>query len=174
MNMSASEMQREDRWDYHTIPDSLNRLEFYHGIRFKRSLAYLLDLFFIGIVMLVVFFTGIFFSVITFGLLWTPFMVVLSVLPVLYHTLLIGGPNQSTWGMRLMGLKTYNWHGGAPSYIQALVVTVAFYASIAFTSFLILLVSIFNSRGRCLHDLLCGIVVVNDLPLLEDRVTYQT
>jgi len=173
MNMSASEMQREDRWDFHTIPDSLNRVEFYHGIRFKRSLAYLLDLFFIALLMLVFVLTGIFFSVISFGLLWTPFMAVLSVLPVLYHTLLIGGPAQSTWGMRLMGLKTYNWHGAAPSYIQALVVTVAFYASIAFTSFLILLVSIFNSRGRCLHDLLCGIVVVNDLRPLEDQVTYQ-
>ena len=35
---------------------------------------------------------------------------------------------------------------------------------------LVLLVSLFNDRGRCLHDILCGTVVVNvlDRPEIVD------
>jgi uncharacterized RDD family membrane protein YckC len=61
-----------------------------------------------------------------------------------------------------MDLRVVAWNGHRPGYAQAALQTVLFIASAAITNFLILGVSFFNPRGRCLHDLLAGTVTVND------------
>ncbi len=72
--------------------------------------------------------------------------------------------------MRALGLKVAVWNGRSPSYAQALLQTLLFYATVPATNGLVLLVSLCNDRGRCLHDILCGTVVVNmiDGPILTD------
>mgnify|MGYP003319045976 FL=1 len=55
-----------------------------------------------------------------------------------------------------MGLRTVTHEWGEPSYLQAFVLSVLFYLSITFTSGLILLVALFNNRGRCVHDMEAG------------------
>ncbi len=66
--------------------------------------------------------------------------------------------------MRLMGLKIVNTQNEEPAYLQAFVLSVLFYLSVTFTSGLILLVALFNNRGRCVHDIVTGIFVVNTVP----------
>ena len=51
--------------------------------------------------------------------------------------------------------------GERPGYLQAALLTVVFYVSVAATSWLILLIALFNQRGCTLHDYLCGTLVVN-------------
>ena len=62
--------------------------------------------------------------------------------------------------MKLLDLETRTWNGARPDYLQALVMTFLFYASIVITWFLVLLVPLFNERRRTLHDLISGVVVV--------------
>ncbi len=96
----------------------------------------------------------------TFGLLFGPAVALLGLLPLAYHTLLIGGDKSATIGMRLMDVEVRTWTGARPGYVQAGVQTALFYLSIAVLTPLILLVALFNERCRCLHDLLCGAVVI--------------
>ena len=107
-------------------------------------------------------------SLITFGLLWPALMVLIGLVPILYHTLTIAGPRSATLGMRIAGIKVMSvapgaeQDGGRPTLLQAMIQTVGFYGSVAITCTLILLVALFNPRRRALHDFLAGTVVVND------------
>jgi uncharacterized RDD family membrane protein YckC len=146
-------------------PDALDAPELYDGIRVKRLVAYAIDLLIIAGLLAVMWIVGMFFVAVTFGLLFPVMTVATALLPFAYHTALIGGPSNATVGMRVMDLRVVAWNGDRPGYAQAALQTVLFYASLAIATFLVLALSFFNPRGRCLHDLLAGTVTVNDLHL---------
>lgn len=140
--------------------DPLEDPALFAGILPRRIFAFVLD---VGVL------TGLgilyYFAVVLLGLLTLGFALPLLVtagafLPLAYHTLTIGGPRSATLGMRAFGLQVKVWNGGAPGYLQALLHTGVFYLSLGLTSGLILLWALFNNRRRCLHDILCGTVVV--------------
>ena len=120
------------------------------GVIMRRLIAYVIDIVLLFGVTTVLW-------ILSFGWL-TP---LLAFLPIAYHTLLIGGPDSSTIGMSLMGLEVRRWDGGRPGVLQAFVMTVLFYITLAGPQVLLLAFSLFNSLGRTLHDLLSGTVVVN-------------
>lgn len=137
----------------------------FDGIRSKRVLAYLIDVAIIVIAIVVLWFVGAFAVVLTLGLAKPLLVLATALLPLAYHTWTIGGPRHATFGMRALDLKVVCWNGNSPDYLQAALQTVVFYISISVTSVLILLVSLFNGRGRCLHDYLSGCLVINDFEL---------
>ena len=131
------------------------------GISWRRTVAFFFDMLFLfaifislQILNLLTFLT----LSALFSFLWP------ALLFVLYDTVLIGGRSSATLGMRLMGLKSVNHQGNDPSYLQAFVLSVLFYLSISFTLGCVLLVSLFNNKGRCLHDIVTGIFIVNAEP----------
>ena len=143
---------------------------YFEGIRSKRILAYLIDLCLVLALSGAWWIIGSVLSVFTLFAFWPLVAVGAVLLPLAYHTYFVGAPGNATPGMRVMGVRVMAWTGNEVSYPQALVQTLLFYATVAFTNGLILLVSFCNDRGRCLHDLLCGTVVVNvtDRPVLVD------
>ncbi len=159
----TEQSQDDARWDFNADTEHFDEAAYFNGIRTKRTIAYVLDLLFVGMFVLIAAVIGFFFVVASFGLLFHPYGFVLAAIPFLYHTFTVGGRHSATWGMRMMGLRVYNWNGGEVSFGQALLLTIAFYVSVGFTSFLILVISIFNERGRCLHDYLCGVVIANQI-----------
>lgn len=136
----------------------------YAGVTGRRLFAYLVDLAVLtGILIVYKIVLGLL-TIVSFGLL-TPLLVLIgAAIPIAYHTLTIGGPVSATLGMRLFGLEVRVWNGGKPGYLQALLHTAAFYVTVSFTGGLILLWALFNNRGRCLHDILCGTLVVRRPP----------
>jgi len=157
---SLSPIQRSYWQD--EAPDPLDVPGLYEGVRLRRIFAYLIDLVIIGALLLLLWFVGMFFVALTLGLLYPVLMVAMALVPFLYHATTIGGYHDATVGMRLMDLRVVAWDGYSPGYAQAALQTILFYASIALTNTLILLVSLFNARGRCLHDFFAGTVVIND------------
>ena len=146
--------------------DPLLHPDFYDGIIFKRVIAYVIDVVAISIILGIVFVGLGILGLVTFGVTWGIMGIVLFLIPFAYHTILIGGPQSATFGMRFMELEVRRWIGGQPDYVQAAVQTILFYGSIALTAWFILLVALFGSTGRCLHDYFSGIVVVNKLDAL--------
>jgi uncharacterized RDD family membrane protein YckC len=144
-------------------PDPVARPDYFDGVVLRRSVGYLIDcviLFLLGLVLTVALSI---FGIITFGLGFHLFPL-LSIVPIAYSTLLIGGPDSATFGMRLMDVQVRSWSGERPNMIQALVMTLLFYGTIAITWFFGLLVIFFNARRRAAHDFLAGTVVVRRLP----------
>lgn len=148
--------------------------EYFAGITLKRIVAYAIDVVVVGLLALMVWFIGGFLVVLSFGLLLPVKALALALLPLAYHSLLLAGSRSATLGMRTMGIRVMSLSansaalGGRPTLFQAMIQTVAFYGSVPLTGSLILLVTLFNSRRRTLHDWLAGTVVVNDLSARHD------
>jgi uncharacterized RDD family membrane protein YckC len=138
------------------VPESLDKPELFDGIVLRRVIAYLIDL---AILVGITLFLWLL-VVLTFGLLGGIAAILTPAIPLAYHTLLIGGRESATLGMRMMGIEVRTLAGERPEIPQAFLQTALFYATMALTG-LLLIVALFNDRGRCLHDWLSGTVIVN-------------
>ncbi|MBL4739927.1 MAG: RDD family protein [Sneathiella sp.] len=133
--------------------------ENFNGIRMKRILAYIVDvvcIFFLGIAAATV---AAILGIVSFGLLTPLLAFALALVPLAYHTITIGSHWNATVGMRLFDLEVRLKSSQHPDYMAALLHAAIFYLTMAITSSLILLVSVFNSRGRLLHDYLIDCTV---------------
>ena len=142
--------------------------ELFDGVTLRRMAAYGIDLVIIAILLAVAMTAFWVLGVLSFGLLSPILVTVLPFIPLAYHTFFIGGPNAATIGMGLFGVAVRRMDGGQPDYLQAALLTVVFYVSVGVTGWLILLVALFDGRGRTFHDYLCGTVTIR--PHLEIEI----
>lgn len=138
--------------------DSFNPDDF-EAIRLRRILAYVIDAVCIAVITFMVAAVATLLGAMTFGLLSPLFVLIIALIPLSYHTYLIGGPASATFGMRLMNVRMERANGEKPDYVVAFLHAAIFYLSVGVTSSLILLVSLFNPRGRLLQDYLVDTVV---------------
>mgnify|MGYP000986562236 FL=1 len=140
--------------------------ELFRGVTARRIFAYMVDLVVVGIVAAAVWFGFGVLALLSLGLLLPLQALAVALTPLAYHSFLISSPAAATLGMRVMGVHVASvandGGSGRPTLFQAMIKTVAFYGSVALTSFLVLAVALFNPRRRTLHDWLAGTVVVND------------
>jgi uncharacterized RDD family membrane protein YckC len=146
------------------MPDPAVFPEVYQGMLWRRVVAYLVDLFCIGVIAVGVWIIFAILWLLSFGLLGPLLWFLFSLSPIAYHTLLLSGPRSATLGMRMFDLELRSVSGERPSFVQALIQTVLFYVTVGMTCSLILLVALFNRRRRTLHDFLAGTVMVRTLP----------
>ena len=135
------------------IHDPLIHPKLYEGVALRRTFAFFVDMLLIGIVLVLAFIP---LGVIT-ALLAIPATVLVS---VAYDALTIGGYASATPGMRLFGLKVINWNGGKPDNLQALLMSIVFWAIHGFTGWLAAAVVFLNPRWRAAHDFCAGTVIV--------------
>lgn len=148
------------------VPDPLSQPEYYEAVTLRRMGGYFVDVLVVTTLAVAVWMATGVLTVMTFGLAAPLQAGATAAVPILYHSMLIGGPRSATLGMRLFGLRVLSLVDGSlrPSLVQALMMTVGFYVSVGLTGFLVLLVALFNPRRRTLHDWLSGTVVVRRLP----------
>jgi uncharacterized RDD family membrane protein YckC len=132
----------------------------FEGVSGKRVFAFLIDVVILMILGMALTTVGTIVGVLSFGILSAPLALLTMLLPLGYHTYLMGGPQSATFGMRAMGLEVRTWDGRRPTYLQAALQTMAFYVTVFGTNLLILLVVFFNDRRRTVHDMLCGTVIL--------------
>lgn len=145
------------------IPDPVRHPEYFDGVLWKRVFAYWVDLVVIALLWGILWIPAGFLGLLSLGFLWPPIMLALSLVPLLYHTALIGGARSATVGMRLFGLSVRVRDGSQPDFLRAALLTVMFYVSVMLTAWLVLLIALFNREKRTLHDILCNTIVVNRL-----------
>ena len=74
-------------------------------------------------------------------------------------------PRRATFGdlgMRVMDLELRTWYGAPGYFVLGAMHAVLFWFSVSLLSPLVLLVGLFNSRRRLLHDFVLGTVIVNN------------
>ncbi len=131
----------------------------YDGIRIKRMFAYAVDVVCIFVIGAAASAVAVLMGILTFGLLTPILALALAMVPLAYHTLTIGSPWHATIGMRLFDIEVVLKNGEYPDYVTSFLHAGIFYFTMALTSSLILLVSLFNPQGRLLHDYLTNSVV---------------
>jgi uncharacterized RDD family membrane protein YckC len=131
----------------------------YDGVRTRRIVAFMLDYLIVAILLIpfgiLVFFLGL----LTFGMAWGLFGVLGPLVAMVYIWNTLGGPNQATTGMRVMGIRLDRLDGRPIDGLTAVVHSVLFWAGNVILTPLVLLVTLFTDRKRTLHDLLLGTVV---------------
>ena len=145
--------------DGEIITSRLEDSRAYDGVRTRRVLAFLIDYLIVGLLLIpfaiIIFFLGI----LTLGLGWALFCILGPAVALLYVWTTLGGPNQATTGMRIMGIRLDRLDGRPVDGLLAIVHSVLFWAGNVVLTPLVLLVSLFSDRKRTLHDLLLGTVV---------------
>lgn len=127
-----------------------------------RFVAYLFDIAFIFVFTMLLATAIAVLGVVTFGFGWSLFAI-LPASGVIYSALTVGGARQSTWGMRMLGLRVVAPESGARvDMLTAAVHALLFY--VAISTFLLwcvdILFGLLRPDRRLGHDLLVGLAVV--------------
>ena len=150
------------------FPDSANDpsigtyddIALYDGVRTKRVLAFFIDYAIVLAlcvpVAILIFFIGIF--TLGLGFFLYPLLFLLVAIP--YVGMSMGGPNQATPGMRMMGIRVARLDGRPVDFMLAVVHGVLFWALNAVLTPFILLATLVLDRKQTVHDWLLGTVVV--------------
>ncbi|MEN3791249.1 RDD family protein [Fulvimarina sp. MAC3] len=138
---------------------ALDEPRLYRSALRRRSAAFLVDyavVFLLSIpAAIVIFFLGI----MTFGLAFGLYAVLLPAIAIAYIALTMGGERQATPGMRLADLEVRRLDGGTVDPTLAVLHGVLFWASTAILTPAVVLVGLFTRRKQLLHDVLLGTVV---------------
>lgn len=137
----------------------LDDMRAYEGVRTRRVLAFCLDYLIIGLLIVPFAILVALLGLITLGLGWLLFGILGPAVALIYVWNTLGGPNQATVGMRMMGIRLDRLDGRPVDGLVAVVHTVLFWAGNALLTPFILLASLILDRKRTVHDLLLGTVV---------------
>jgi len=140
--------------------DPVTQPELFQAVIRKRCVAFVFDAIIIAVLWSLAVVTVAVLGVLTLGLAWLLFGLVFPVVGLGYNAVTIGGQHSATIGQRMMGLTVPMWYGGKVTPLIA-----AFHALLFWFSLVIfcpiLLWAFFDSRKRCLHDILAGVLVIN-------------
>ncbi|MDI6027665.1 RDD family protein [Corticibacterium sp. UT-5YL-CI-8] len=146
--------------DGEIITSSLEDIRSYDGVRSRRIFAFCIDYLIVGLLLIPVAIFVFVLGVITLGLGWMLFGILFPLVALCYIWSTLGGPNQATVGMRVMGIRLARLDGRPVDGLFAVLHSILFWAANALLTPLVLLVTLFTDRKRALHDLLLGTVVV--------------
>ena len=129
------------------------------GVMFRRVWAWLIDALAIAVIAGVLWLLLVAFGLLTLGL-GLPLLGLLPVVPLAYHVGFVAAPGSATPGQALLGLTVRRDEDlGPPSLAQAGLFTLGLYVTLA-AGVVWLVVALFTARGRALHDIVAGVVVV--------------
>jgi uncharacterized RDD family membrane protein YckC len=139
--------------------------ELFRGVLTRRVFAFLIDLVVLSVPVILGYIFIAVFGLLTLGLGWVLFWLAwpASVIwAIVYYGASLGGPHSATVGMRVMDLELRTWYGASGYFVLGAMHAVLFWVSISFLSPLVVLVGLFNSRRRLLHDFVLGTVIINN------------
>ncbi|PBB32245.1 RDD family protein [Mesorhizobium sp. M1A.F.Ca.IN.020.06.1.1] len=145
--------------DGEIITTRLEDTRAYRGVRTRRVFAFILDYFFVALLTIPFAILVALLGLLTFGLGWALFSVLLPAVAILYIWNTLGSRDQATAGMKIMGIRLERLDGTRIDGLTAVVHSVLFWAGNVTLTPLVLLVTLFSDRKRTLHDLLLGTVV---------------
>jgi uncharacterized RDD family membrane protein YckC len=143
--------------DGEIIPARLDDVRVYEGVLSRRMMAFVIDYMLVALLTLP--FAILVLGVVTLGLGWALFSILFPAVALIYVWNTLGGANQATVGMRMMGVRLERLDGRPIDGLVAVVHTVLFWAGNVLLTPLILLAALFLERKRTVHDLLLGTVV---------------
>jgi len=145
--------------------DPLTQPELFEGVLERRVMAFLVDVVVIAVPLLVLAVFIVMFGLVTLGLGFFLFFIygpIAVIWALIYYGMTLGSPASATLGMRVMDLEMRTWSGAPCYFVLGAVHAVCFWVSVSFLTPFVLLVALFNTRKRLLHDIVLGTIVINN------------
>jgi uncharacterized RDD family membrane protein YckC len=139
--------------------------ELFEGVLSRRLLAFFIDVLIIAVPVVAAAIVIFLFGIVTLGLGWMLFWLLspASIIWALaYYGLTMGSAASATIGMRAMEIEIRTWYGAPAYFLLGAVHAVVYWVSVSVLTPFILLVGLFNTRRRLLHDMLVGMVLINN------------
>jgi uncharacterized RDD family membrane protein YckC len=145
--------------------DPATQPELFEGVLARRVVAFIVDFVIISIPVVLAAMFIFAFGIVTLGLGFALYWLLPSatvIWAIVYFGITLGGPASATLGMRVMDLEMRTWYGAPAYFVLGAVHAVAFWFTVSFFTPFVLLVAFFNERGRLLHDIILGTVIINN------------
>ncbi|WOC15039.1 RDD family protein [Pseudochrobactrum sp. MP213Fo] len=136
----------------------------YEGVRTRRIFAFMIDYCIVFLLCIPVAIIIALLGVLTLGLGWMLYGILLPLVALPYVYFTVGGRNKATTGMRMMGIHIERMDGKPIDGLFAVVHSVLFWAANVLLTPLILLATLFLDYKRGVHDMLLGAVIVRSNP----------
>jgi uncharacterized RDD family membrane protein YckC len=139
--------------------------ELFEGVLSRRLVAFFIDVIIIAVPVMAAAIFIFLFGIVTLGLGWMLFWLLspASVIWALaYYGMTMGSAASATIGMRAMAIEIRTWYGAPAYFLLGAVHAVVYWVSVSVLTPFILLVGLFNTRRRLLHDMLVGTVLINN------------
>jgi uncharacterized RDD family membrane protein YckC len=139
--------------------------ERFDGVLPRRVLAFAIDVAVVLAPIVLAYVIVFLFALVTLGLGWILHFLLYPgaiVWILVYYGATLGGPAAATLGMRLMEIEMRTWYGAPCHAVLGAAHAVAFYVSVSTLTPLVLAIGFLNTRHRLLHDLVLGVVVINN------------
>ncbi|MEP1443782.1 MAG: RDD family protein [Hyphomicrobiales bacterium] len=164
--MSTQEiLPKEDVFDYP------NNGALFNGVLSRRLMAFVIDFIILSVIIGITTFVLFILGIATFGLLWFFIPAIIGSLSIAivigYVAFTTGGEKAATPGMNALGLEVRMMDGRKLYALMAIFHGLAFYFFSAILTPFVVLVGLFTSRRRLLHDIVSGAIVVNKDALPE-------
>ena len=145
--------------------DPATQPELFEGVLARRVVAFIVDFVIISIPVVLAAMFIFAFGIVTLGLGFALYWLLPSatvIWAIVYFGVTLGGPASATLGMRVMDLEMRTWYGAPAYFVLGAVHAVAFWFTVSFFTPFVLLVAFFNERGRLMHDIILGTVIINN------------
>lgn len=145
--------------------DPATQPELFEGVLARRVVAFIVDFVIISIPVVLAAMFIFAFGIVTLGLGFALYWLLPSatvIWAIVYFGVTLGGPASATLGMRVMDLEMRTWYGAPAYFVLGAVHAIAFWFTVSFFTPFVLLVAFFNERGRLLHDIILGTVIINN------------
>ncbi len=145
--------------------DPATHPELFEGVLSRRIVAFLIDAIIVLTPLAILSLFMLVFTVVTLGLGIVAFALlgpIAAIWAALYVGVTLGSPHSATYGMRAMGLQMRTWYGAPMYFLLGTVHAIFFWVLSTVLTPLVLLITLFNTRRRTLHDYLTGTVLIND------------
>lgn len=149
-----------DTYDYEDLQKTNNdtsiNLSSLDGVRSRRIMAFLMDYLIIAVLSVIAHVVVGILGIITFGIAWLLYAILIPLVAITYVGLTMGGPKQATPGMQFFAIKLARLEGGHVDGFLAILHSILFWVLTPFMLF----ISFFSSKKRLLQDILLGTVVI--------------
>jgi uncharacterized RDD family membrane protein YckC len=126
----------------------------HEGVLRRRIMAFAVDYVVIAIAVVIMALVIGVVGILTFGLAWLLYAILVPLVAIPYFAMTLGGRDQATPGMKALGLRIVKDDGGRVDWLIATVHVVLFWVFNAVLTPFVLLIALFTKRKRTLHDIL--------------------
>lgn len=153
--------------DRPALPDPASAPELFEGVLTRRVVAFFIDLFVMGMMIVAFAFVGLIAGFLTFGLAWLALAFVVPATIVLYYGATLGSAKRATLGMQAMDIVLTPTRGQPLDGWMAIIHAGVFWITTWISWPLSLLFALFTPRRQMVHDLITGTLMVRRSPMVR-------
>lgn len=155
------------------LPNPATSPELFESLLTRRVVAFVIDCVVMMVLIAAVSVAAGILGLLTLGLAWLAFPVIVPVVFVAYYAVTLGSPGRATLGMRAMDIVLTPMRDQPLDGWMAMLHVLVFWVSCAVLTPFILAIGLITNRRQLLHDMILGVLMVRRSPMVRHWRGYH-